>query len=210
VEYVQRKTIEFIGASVTIADDPVNERTQITIAASGGGGGAPDPHAATHIRGGTDVIDADRLRVAYVPLHYTRAGVVDVTTDVDQLTSNLHGIDLELDTLHTVMVGLLRVLYVNEPGTAHTFIPGDAYKTLLCSSATAVGIVIPSNATMPYEVGTVIGFIPLAAGQITLSGAAGVTLVSGGNEFKSLRQNGPMFAQQISANTWLVSGEKAA
>jgi len=212
VEYVQRKTVEFIGASVTIADDPVNERTQITVTATGGGGGggAPDPHAATHIRGGSDELDADRLQIAYVPTNYTRAGVVDVTTDPDQLTSHLHGIDSSLLDLLNVSKYFAKVTYITEAGASHTFIIGDAYKTILCTSETPVALQIPAHATVPYEVGTVLGFIPMASGQLTVSGAGGVAVVSSGSELKSARQYGPIFAQQTSLDLWLVSGEKSA
>lgn len=59
--------------------------------------GEPGPfninHAGEHIRGGTDLIDGDRLTVDYVPTNYTRnsaAAGAGATTD---LTAHLSGID---------------------------------------------------------------------------------------------------------------------
>jgi hypothetical protein len=138
VEYVQRKTIEFIGAAVAIVDDPVNERTQVTLSA--------------------------------------------VTSE--------------------------RINYVTVTATSYAFVESSAYKTLLCTNDAAIALVLPANETVPYDIGTVFAAVPMGLGQITFSGAPGVTLVSGGDEFRSARRYAPMFAQQTSANTWLVSGEK--
>jgi hypothetical protein len=199
VEYVQRKTLEFIGASVTIADDPVNERTQITIAT---GSSAP-PHAPTHIAGGSDEVDADRLKLDFAPVNFTPQVVAGITTSANELSSYWKGIDNSL-------AALARITYATEPGTSHAFLLSDANKTILCTSSSPVALQLPTNATVAYPVGTVLAFIPMGTGQLTLSAAAGATIVSGGNEFKSARQFAPIFAQQTSANAWLVSGEKAA
>ncbi len=60
-----------------------------------GGGGAPDPHAFTHISGGSDEIDGDRLDVDYSPTNYTPI-VTAPATALDQLTAHLAGIDAAL------------------------------------------------------------------------------------------------------------------
>jgi hypothetical protein len=45
VDLTQRKTIDFVGSSVTATDDPVNEKTIVTIS-GGGGGGSPSVGAS--------------------------------------------------------------------------------------------------------------------------------------------------------------------
>lgn len=50
-------------------------------------------HAASHIRGGTDIIDGDRVQIDYVPVRYTRDSSdanAGVNTDI---TAHLKGID---------------------------------------------------------------------------------------------------------------------
>lgn len=160
----------------------------------------PQLGTAVTLADGVTVIDEDGAVVTYTQeiRNLLRAGQL---LDYDPR--------LEPNTDPDVPPSGLAVRYVTEPGTSHAFVLSDAYKTILCTNPAAIALQIPANAAVPYEVGTVFAFIPMDTGQITLSGAAGVTVVSGGNEFKSLRQLGPLFAQQTSANTWLVSGEKS-
>jgi hypothetical protein len=92
VVYPERKTIEFLGGGVAVADDPVNERTKITIANAEGTTRAV-AHADTHANGGSDALDGDRLRVDHVPTGYTRT-LAPESTAVEDLASHLNGISL--------------------------------------------------------------------------------------------------------------------
>jgi microcystin-dependent protein len=50
-------------------------------------------HASSHIRAGTDVIDADRAQIDYVPSFYTRNAAATGAGAVTDLTAHLNGID---------------------------------------------------------------------------------------------------------------------
>jgi hypothetical protein len=50
-------------------------------------------HASSHIRGGSDLIDADRLTVDYVPTNYTRNSAASGAGNNTDLTAHLAGID---------------------------------------------------------------------------------------------------------------------
>ena len=50
-------------------------------------------HGSDHVRGGSDVIDADRLTVDYTPSYYTRNSAASGAGDVTDLTAHLSGID---------------------------------------------------------------------------------------------------------------------
>lgn len=50
-------------------------------------------HAASHIRGGSDIIDGDRAQIDYVPSNYTRNSGASGAGDVTDLTAHLSGID---------------------------------------------------------------------------------------------------------------------
>jgi microcystin-dependent protein len=50
-------------------------------------------HAATHIRGGSDVIDADRAQIDFVPSFYTRNASVSEAGASTDLAAHLSGID---------------------------------------------------------------------------------------------------------------------
>lgn len=209
VEFLQRKKIEFIGGAVSVADDPVNGRTRITITAD-----AAAAHQETHLHGGTDEIEGDRLKIIYEPDNYSRTPVPGIITDADQLTAHLAGIDGVLLAIANDYISRIevvrRITYISEGGTSHTFVIGDAYTSILYSSNSGIAVELPSNASVPYEVGTVIAHIPMGTGQLTFSAGAGATVVSSGNELKSSRQYGPVFSQKTGTNAWLLSGEKAA
>ena len=50
-------------------------------------------HGSDHVRGGVDVIDADRLSVDYVPSAYTRNAAASGAGDATDLTAHLSGVD---------------------------------------------------------------------------------------------------------------------
>ena len=50
-------------------------------------------HGSSHVRGGSDVIDGDRLTVDYVPSRYSRNAAASGAGDVTDLTAHLSGID---------------------------------------------------------------------------------------------------------------------
>lgn len=50
-------------------------------------------HGSSHVRGGADVIDGDRLTVDYVPTRYTRNSAASGAGDVTDLTAHLSGIN---------------------------------------------------------------------------------------------------------------------
>ena len=56
-------------------------------------------HGSSHVRGGSDVIDGDRVSVDFVPSRYTRNAAASGAGDVTDLTANLSGIDTSLNSL---------------------------------------------------------------------------------------------------------------
>lgn len=57
---------------------------------------AASTHAATHILGGGDVINADKLEIDHVPVNYTVLQEGSIADNNKHLTSHLNGIDLRL------------------------------------------------------------------------------------------------------------------
>lgn len=50
-------------------------------------------HGSSHVRGGSDVIDGDRLTIDYVPTAYTRNAAASGAGDVTDLTAHLSGVN---------------------------------------------------------------------------------------------------------------------
>jgi hypothetical protein len=54
----QRSALDFVGAGVTVTDDPVNDKTIVSISSGGGGGGSPYPDHVTIITAPTTLTPA--------------------------------------------------------------------------------------------------------------------------------------------------------
>lgn len=65
-------------------------------------GMTPGAHETTHRKGGSDEILADMLDIDFLPVNYTRTTDPPNSTNVAELGSHLHGIDLELATFALV------------------------------------------------------------------------------------------------------------
>jgi len=56
-----------------------------------------------------------------------------------------------------------------QTGTTYTTVLTDAGKTITTSNASAVTVTIPASGTVNYEVGTVIQFLNIGAGALTIA-----------------------------------------
>lgn len=77
------------------------------------------------------------------------------------------------------------------------------------SSATAVAITIPANATVAFPIGTTIEIAQQGAGQLTITPASGVTINSAGNLTKTRVQYSTCSIRKISTNVWHLAGDLA-
>lgn len=92
---------------ILTTDNPIEVNvTPLTFSNVTGGG----PHAPTHIYAAADEIDADRLGIDLVPLHYVRDTTGPLVSDVHHLTAHLQGIDLAIGGLvYPVSTAIARV-----------------------------------------------------------------------------------------------------
>jgi len=89
---------------------------------------------------------------------------------------------------------------------AYTITSGDGGKLITVNAAAASTITIATNASVPMAVGTHIDFIQLGAGQVVISGQAGVTInYTPGN--KTRTQYAGASAIKIGADTWVLMGD---
>lgn len=93
-------------------------------------------------------------------------------------------------------------------GGAYTFASTDAgtMKGSLTSDTAAMVWTIPLNATVPFPVGTAIKVLQRGTGQITIAGAAGVTLNAYASAYKTAGQNASITVVKLFTDTWLVEG----
>ena len=97
-----------------------------------------------------------------------------------------------------------------QTGTTYTTVLADNGKLTTLTNASAIAVTIPPNSSVAYPVGAQINMAQLGAGQVTVSGRAGVTIVSTGataSAPKARAQYSTLTAVQTSTDNGLVMGD---
>jgi len=99
-----------------------------------------------------------------------------------------------------------------QTGTTYTTVLADNGKLITQTNASAIATTIPLNSSVAYPVGAQINIAQLGAGQITVAGAVGVTVVSTGATAatpKTRAQYSTLTCVQTATDNWLVMGDIA-
>ena len=100
-----------------------------------------------------------------------------------------------------------------QTGTTYTLVLADAdNKLVTLSNAAAITVTIPLNSSVAFPTGSQINLIQIGAGQVTIQGASGVTVVSTGATAATPKCRAQYSsATIIKANTdlWYVVGDIA-
>jgi len=112
----------------------------------------------------------------------------------------------QFSVLNRTPIATAMVLINAQTGT--TFGPAltDAGKLVTLSNAGAIAVTIAADATTGFPVGTQLLLMQLGAGQVTVSGAVGVTVVSK-NGTKTSGQYALISLIKVAANQWVVGGD---
>lgn len=92
----------------------------------------------------------------------------------------------------------------------YTLAFGDENTTILMDKATEIKVIIPTNATTAFAVGTQISFVQIGAGQLVFEGASGVTLNSDNSKKKVLVRYGVASLIKTATDTWVLFGQLTA
>jgi len=99
-----------------------------------------------------------------------------------------------------------------QTGTTYTTVLADNGKLITQTNASAIATTIPLNSSVAYPVGAQLNIAQLGAGQITVAGASGVTVVSTGATAatpKTRAQYSTLTCVQTATDNWLVMGDIA-
>lgn len=91
----------------------------------------------------------------------------------------------------------------------YTLVLADSGKHIYHSNSTAYAHTIPPNASVAFDIGTVIGWVNNGSGLITITQGSGVTIQRAGAGTAGnvvVQQYGVATAMKIATNTWVVSG----
>lgn len=98
----------------------------------------------------------------------------------------------------------------DQTGTTYTFVAGDASVSMVRgNNASAQTYTIPTNASVPFPIGTTIIVSQKGAGQITFVGAGGVTTHSQGGLLAISGQYGQVALTKTATDEWYLTGALA-
>jgi hypothetical protein len=114
------------------------------------------------------------------------------------------------DVLSAAMYnGLVNFTLNEQTGTTYVPVLTDQYQVLVTrSNAAASTMIIGLNATVAFPVGTVITVLNKGAGLVSISGIAGVTVLSAGTvaAIPTLAQYKSAACIKLATDTWYVVG----
>lgn len=99
-----------------------------------------------------------------------------------------------------------------QTGTTYTTVLDDNGKLITQTNASAIATTIPPFSSVAYPVGTQLNFVQYGAGQVTIQGGSGVTVVSTGATAatpKLRAQYSSATAICVSQDNWYVAGDIA-
>jgi hypothetical protein len=89
----------------------------------------------------------------------------------------------------------------------YTLALADSGKTITVTSSSTVTLTVPTNATVPFAVGTKIDFVGLGSGTVQFSPASTVTINSKNSWVKLGSQYSGATIIKIDTNTWVLIGD---
>jgi hypothetical protein len=96
---------------------------------------------------------------------------------------------------------------VVEKTSAYTLELSDAQKIIEVNSVSATTITIPADSSVNFPIGSNIDIVQTGAGQITINGEGGVTLLSKDSNTKTDSQYSGVTIYKQSSNTWVLIGD---
>jgi hypothetical protein len=115
------------------------------------------------------------------------------------------------EALNAFEAGLNETIPLNaQTGTTYTLAIGDAGELVTLSNASAITLTVPTNAAVPFAIGTQITITRANSGQVTVAGAVGVTVNSADGYLKLRTQWSSATLIKINTNSWILIGDTSA
>jgi hypothetical protein len=115
------------------------------------------------------------------------------------------------EALNAFEAGLNETIPLNtQTGTTYTLAAGDAGELVTLSNASAITLTVPTNATVPFAIGTQITITQAGAGQVTVAAAVGVTVNASDSSTKLRVQWSAATLIKTNTNSWILIGDIVA
>ena len=115
------------------------------------------------------------------------------------------------EALNAFEAGLNETIPLNtQTGTTYTLVAGDAGDLVTLNNAAAITLTVPLNSSVAFATGTQITIAQLGAGQVTVAGAAGVTVSASDSSTKLRTQYSAATIIKTGTNSWILIGDIVA
>jgi Major tropism determinant N-terminal domain len=132
------------------------------------------------------------------------------TIAIDSTVATLTG--TQTLTNKTLTAPVLTQSYNAQTGTTYTLVLSDNAAIVTLSNASAIALTVPLNSSVAFPIGSAIDLVQYGAGQVTVTGASGVTIVSTGATAatpKTRVQYSGLTLRKILTDTWIAIGDIA-
>lgn len=115
------------------------------------------------------------------------------------------------EALNAFEAGLNETIPLNaQTGTTYTLVAGDAGDLVTLSNASGITLTVPTNASVPFAIGTQITITQANSGQVTVAGAVGVTVNAADSATKLRTQWSAATLIKTNTNSWILIGDISA
>lgn len=167
-----------------------------------GSAGAPDPTPEVVLVTNTNDGTHFQLARGY-------GGTIKTHQSGDILTLVVSAGWLTAADLLVVAAGAAPTVPINTQTASYTLVLGDASEVVEMNSASATVVTIPTNASVAFPVGTVIGLRRYGAGTVTITPISGVTMDSPSSKVTLNVQYSMGSLHKRATNEWVLTGDLA-
>lgn len=112
------------------------------------------------------------------------------------------------EALNAFESGLNETIPLNaQTGTTYTLAASDAGDLVTLANASAITLTVPTNASVPFAIGTQITIAQSGAGQVTISPAVGVTVSAADTATKLRVQWSAATLIKTNTDNWILIGD---
>lgn len=112
------------------------------------------------------------------------------------------------EALNAFEAGLNETIPLNaQTGTTYTLAVTDAGDLVTLSNASAITLTVPTNAAVPFAIGTQITIAQANSGTVTVVGDTGVTVNSADGDLKLRTQWSAATLIKTNTNSWILIGD---
>jgi hypothetical protein len=115
------------------------------------------------------------------------------------------------EALNAFEAGLNETIPLNaQTGTTYTLAAGDAGELVTLANASPITLTVPTNASVPFAIGTQITITRAGSGSVTVVGDTGVTVNSADGYLKLRTQWSAGTLIKTNTNSWILIGDTSA